>query len=155
MAAVAMAVVDMVKPPPPCWSARKAASAEAGTVWASRFTAQEQTDWEGAGLPVHQAVNWAEGALADRSLWVGFNDRVSDGYAISRSGRTLEVTLNRGLQGSPLTRHFLVSEAIRLHGARLFAPLPSSLTSETGSFVTYDNGEAQIFHTRPKSPFQR
>lgn len=103
----------------------------------------------------HQAVGWAEQKLADRSLWVGFNDRVSTGYQISQDGRALALHLDRTLDVSDATRDFLVSQATLLHGTRLSFPLPSALTLEREAFVTYDNGQAQILHVRPKSPFQR
>ena len=99
----------------------------------------------------YRAVNWAEHALVDRSLWAGFNDRVATGYQISQNGRALPLDLNTALPVSFGTRDFLVSEATRLHGVRLFSPLPL----EADTHLTYDNGKAKIYHSRPRSPLQR
>jgi hypothetical protein len=103
----------------------------------------------------HSAASWADRSLADRRLWVGFNDRVGSGYQISQNGRVLALYLDAFVPVSPATRSFLISPANLLHGSRLSAPLPSALTLETDTFVTYDNGEAQIWHVRPKSMLQR
>lgn len=99
----------------------------------------------------YRAVSWAEQPLNDRSLWVGFNDRLASGYQISEHGRVLPLYLDRTLPVSIRTRDFLISEVTLMHGERLFAPLPFKIDS----FITYDNGETKIYHLRPISPFQR
>jgi hypothetical protein len=103
----------------------------------------------------YEAVSWAERALANQSLWVGFNDRVATGYQVSENGRTLGLGLSNGWPVSISTRDFLISEATRLYAARLFLPLPTQVSLGANGFVTYDNGKAQVYHSRPRSPFQR
>ena len=49
------------------------------------------------------------------------------------------------------TRDRLVSEVTRLRSVRLGEPLPI----EADSLRTYDNGQAQIYHLRPRTQYQR
>lgn len=102
-----------------------------------------------------QAVSWAEQALADQDLWVGYNDRVATGYQVSEDGRILGLSLRQGWPVSISTRNFLISEATRLYAVRLSLPLPTQVSLGANGFVTYDNGRAQVYHSRPSSPFQR
>jgi hypothetical protein len=111
--------------------------------------------WTFYTMGEHAAVSWAEGALADRRLWTGYNSRVASGYQISRNGRPLALYLHGFIPVSSTTWDFLISPAILLHGTRLSVLLPSALTLESNVFVTYDNGETQIWHARPKTMFQR
>jgi hypothetical protein len=97
-----------------------------------------------------QAVSWAESSLQDRSLWIGFNNRVSDGMNITANGNRLSVRLDT-YRPDPGTRDYLISDIMRLQSLRLQVALPV----DADSLVTYDNGQAQIIRLRPHTPFQR
>lgn len=98
----------------------------------------------------YQAAAWSERALVNGSLWVGFNERVAVGYALRTDGRAMEVYLDT-YTVDPYTRDFLLSQATLLHASRVNQPLPAP----ADSLVTYDNGDAQVHHKRPVTPFQK
>ncbi len=98
----------------------------------------------------YQAAAWSERALAGGSLWVGFNERVAVGYALRTDGRTMEVYLDT-YTVDPYTRDFLLSQATLLYASRVNQPIPAP----ADSLVTYDNGDAQVHHKRPVTPFQK
>jgi hypothetical protein len=50
----------------------------------------------------------------------------------------------------PGTQDFLISGVTHSRSVRLAQPLPI----EADSFLTYDNGQAQIYHRRPRTPYQ-
>ncbi len=93
---------------------------------------------------------WADGKLAGRSLWAGLNDRVSAAYRIQQDGQAPDVELDP-YQPLPSTRDFLLSEASLLQSARTGLAIPAG----PGDLITYDNGEAQVQHRRPLTPFQK
>lgn len=96
-----------------------------------------------------QAVAWSDHALAGRTLWTDFDERLTTGVAIREPATRRPVTLeyrNRSIA----TRDILVSRVTRLRSQRLDRPIPV----ENDSFITYDNGEVQIYHLRPRTPFQ-
>jgi hypothetical protein len=96
-----------------------------------------------------QAVAWSRHALAGRTLWTDFDERLTTGIGIREPGIRHPVKLeyrNRSIA----TRDVLVSQVTRLRSQRLDRPLPV----ESDSFITYDNGEVQIYHLRPRTPFQ-
>jgi hypothetical protein len=45
----------------------------------------------------------------------------------------------------------MISDVTRARSVRLGVPLPI----ESDSLLTYDNGQAQIYHLRPRTPYQR
>jgi hypothetical protein len=97
-----------------------------------------------------EAIRWAEGALPGRSLWTAYDERLTTAFGIRTVGRTTELRLD-DYQANPGTRDLLISEVTRARSQRLGSPLPV----EGDSFLTYDNGQAQIYHLRPRTPFQR
>lgn len=97
-----------------------------------------------------QALAWAEGSLADRLVWTEYDERIysaiftRDQYALRQSKLDL-------FEPSIYTRDFLLSDVTRARAERLGAPLPV----EADSLITYDNGQAQVYHLRPRTPYQR
>jgi hypothetical protein len=98
----------------------------------------------------YQAAAWSERALAGGSLWVGFNERVAVGYMLRTEARPSEIYLDTYSVDS-YTRDYLLSQATLLHASRVNQPLPAP----ADSLVTYDNGDAQVHHKRPVTPFQK
>jgi len=97
-----------------------------------------------------QAVRWADQALSDRRLWTGFDERVNVAVSIRQETDRLNVLLDQ-YDREPETRNLLISSITRLRSQRLMEPLPV----RPDDLITYDNGSVQIFHLRPRSPFQR
>jgi hypothetical protein len=96
------------------------------------------------------ALAWAERALSGRNLWTGMDGRVSDAYVIQLGARPLQLDLS-AYQPRSSTRDYLLSVVDRLHALRLGSQLPVPI----GDLLTYDNGQAQIYHRRAITPFQR
>jgi hypothetical protein len=101
-------------------------------------------------LPAEEiALDWADTTLADRSIWCGLDDRLATATLIRRGAVQRTVGLD-AFNVDPSTHDFLISDVMRAQSARLGASLPL----DADMLVTYDNGQAQVQHLRPKSPFQ-
>ena len=97
-----------------------------------------------------QAVRWADQYLINRSMWTEFDERIEAVIGIRTDLSGLKVVLDQ-FEAETTTRDFLVSTVTRLRSLRLGQPLPI----EADSLITYDNGQAQIYHLRPRTPYQR
>jgi hypothetical protein len=101
--------------------------------------------------PAEQAsLVWAEQALRGRSLWTDPIGRVGAGYVIQTGREPVHITLD-SYRPDRSTRDYLLSQTTLLHQLRLGQSLPV----QADSLVTYDNGQAQIYHRRPLTPFQK
>jgi hypothetical protein len=95
-----------------------------------------------------RALDRAEGILEGRMIWIGFDDRLK--VARTLQDPEIDYKINSTLRRFD-TPNILVSDVIEARGARLYASPPR----EADSLLTYDNGQAQIYHLRPRTPFQR
>jgi hypothetical protein len=99
-----------------------------------------------------QAVRWSDGKLVEeRLLWVSFDDRLYSALGAHGNGSLPERIFLDTYEVEPSTRDFLISELTRVRSLRLGVPLPV----EADTLITYDNGQAQIYHLRPRTPFQK
>ncbi|MCL5027324.1 MAG: hypothetical protein M1531_12680 [Chloroflexi bacterium] len=96
------------------------------------------------------AIEWAADTLSQRALWSGFDERMATSIGIRYGIDPRKVRLTMSMVDAGV-RDFLVSDVIRRQSLRLSMPLPV----EGDSLITYDNGQAQIQHRRPRTPFQR
>ncbi|MGE3267924.1 MAG: hypothetical protein AB7P40_04205 [Chloroflexota bacterium] len=96
------------------------------------------------------ALAWADDALRGRAVWTSFDERITTGEQIRRGAEPRAIRLDQ-FDVDEGTRDFLISDVTRAQARRFGVPLPT----EADSLITYDNGEAQIYHARPRSPFQR
>ncbi|NJK80889.1 MAG: hypothetical protein HC876_10770 [Chloroflexaceae bacterium] len=96
------------------------------------------------------ALAWASTALADRSLWVGFDERLIAADTILLGAEREPVELDGWLL-DPTTSDFMVSDILRQRALRLGLPLPVA----ADDFITYDNGKVQVYHRRPLTIYQR
>lgn len=97
-----------------------------------------------------QALDWANIYLTEQRLWVEHDERLSSALSIRTGDEHLDVSLDQAIVDRG-TRDFLISNIIRRRSVRMSAPLPI----HADSLRTYDNGEAQIYHWRPRTPYQR
>jgi len=97
-----------------------------------------------------QAIHWAEGALTGRELWTEFDERLSSAFIIQSGGEKAGIVIKQ-YEALPSSRDLLISDVTRSRSLRLSRSLPVTFDS----LVTYDNGQAQIFHLRPMTPYQR
>jgi hypothetical protein len=100
--------------------------------------------------PELRGLRWVDARASDALIWVGFNERLLEAFNLietpSRARNTFDI---RAV--SPISRDFLISDAIRAQAARLGADLPEIDSSQ----AVYDNGQVQIYHRRPATPYQR
>lgn len=101
-----------------------------------------------------QALEWAAQALPARSLWTERDERI-----IAAMGIRTQVSPLAPQQGTlrlereqlkPETHDLLISDLTRARSLRMDRTLPIG----PDSLITYDNGEAQIYHERPSTPYQ-
>jgi hypothetical protein len=96
------------------------------------------------------ALRWADASLSQRPIWVGLDERLGAAVDVQTGGAPRSVTLDQFTVDAG-TRDLLVSDLIRQQAARLGRPLPVG----PDSLITYDNGRAQIWHSRSKTPYQK
>lgn len=96
------------------------------------------------------ALDWAEKALPGRFVWSEYDERLFTGYGIRAAGQSAQALGDINVP-EPGTRDYLITEVTRARGLRLALPLPT----EPDDLVTYDNGEAQMYHRLPATPYQR
>ncbi len=94
-----------------------------------------------------QALDRAGIILTNRTIWTGFDERlITAGILRDPVGWR-----NKNLVAWNLAdKNALVSDVIQARGRRWFMAPPI----EADSFIVYDNGQAQLYHLRPRTPFQ-
>jgi hypothetical protein len=97
-----------------------------------------------------EAVEWADTTLARRTVWTGYDRRLIEVIDTRSGAEPRRVALDR-LEVNPDTDNFLISELTRIQSHRYDIALPTRFDD----FVTYDNGEVQIYHERPRTPYNR
>ncbi len=96
------------------------------------------------------ALTWADANLKGRLLWVGYDERLPTAFDIRTGLRPLSVGLILDRSRTDV-RDFLVSSVTRARAIRLSQTLPV----QADDLITFDDGQTQIFHRRPHTPFQR
>ncbi|OQY46059.1 MAG: hypothetical protein B6242_08860 [Anaerolineaceae bacterium 4572_78] len=102
------------------------------------------------------AIDWADQRLGNEGLWLGYDDRLYTGYGIQNDINLIVAQTPNGTQLDwgdqyPNTRNYLVSDIIRNQGIRFNSSLPFN----ADSLCVFDNGETQIYHNRPRTPYQK
>lgn len=97
-----------------------------------------------------RALDWVETPLADRYVWTDYDERLVTAIGMRNNLEARQVKLDQ-FQPWEGTRDFLISDITRARALRFGVPLPL----ESDSLVTYDNGQTQIYHLRPRTPYQR
>lgn len=106
--------------------------------------------WQFYSQAEDRAIHWFENSKEKSSLWTDHDERLFAGIGINYIDTDLWANLDT-YAVNPSTRDYLVSTLNRARSLRLKQPLPI----EMDTLVTYDNGEAQIYHARPHTPYQR
>jgi hypothetical protein len=96
------------------------------------------------------AIDWANTALSGRQLWVGYDERLTTASVIRAELTPSQARMVIQTERTPSTRDFLVSDVTRARSARLGQSLPIS----DQDLITFDDGQAQIYHLRPLTPYQ-
>jgi len=92
------------------------------------------------------ALKWADVYLQDAVVWTEFDERLSAAYITEVGNPNYRFTTIL----TPNTRDILSSTVSRLRSIRLGQPLPVP----PDAFQVYDNGTAQFYHLRPRTPYQ-
>jgi hypothetical protein len=92
---------------------------------------------------------WITSHIASAKVWVGMDERLLSAMEFSfhpHEGITFD-----GWSVDAGTRYFLLSAFERMKYMRLKRPLPYFQDENR----VYDNGEVQLYHRRPRTPYQR
>lgn len=95
-----------------------------------------------------EAMDWSAAHLKYANIWTEYDERLRVAYLMAR-GETINSNDFRGVLRLS-TRHLIVSDITRLRSSRLQTALPVP----SDAFRIYDNGEAQVYHVRSRTPFQ-
>ena len=96
------------------------------------------------------AVRWAGPHLAVARVWLGLDSRLLPMLTVSghwQGTRLVGYAARQAADGSDL----LLSDVVRMQAARLAVRLPDVRER----LRVYDNGGASLYHTRPRTPYQR
>jgi hypothetical protein len=106
--------------------------------------------WQYYSAPEKAALLWSEGHSGPRTLWAGLDERLPAAMGICCSDDLDNLTLSGG-RSTLFARDFLSSDIIRARAARvnLDLPIPGD------GLLIYANGKADLYHLRPKTPFQK
>ena len=94
------------------------------------------------------AIHFWDNGYKYRLLWTGANNRLDNAYNMEQLNKGENII--DGYTVDPQVAHALSSTIIKLNNKAYSFPTPT-LWSENRP---YDNGEAQIFHRIPETPFQ-
>lgn len=121
------------------------------STWKAVNEPQVSNKWTFYDLTEVHAIDWADSNLAeDRFLWISFDERLI--VRLAEAARLDDRRIRFDIaEPESQSRDRLLSDLIRARAARFNQPLPI----EGGSFLTYDNGRAQIYHLRPQTPYQQ
>jgi hypothetical protein len=93
------------------------------------------------------ALKWADVHLHNADVWTEFDERLTTAYLTD-----IGESVNRFTYYiTPNTRDLMLSTITRLRSIRLRRPPPVP----PDAFQVYDNGTAQLYHIRPRTPYQR
>jgi hypothetical protein len=98
-----------------------------------------------------RALAWSDARLHDAEIWTDYNERLVVAYETDR-GRSANNNRMFGARALPPTaRNAVVSSVVHLRSSRLglMIPVPAD------AMRVYDNGETQVYHLRPSTPFQQ
>ncbi len=97
-----------------------------------------------------QALEWGDRYSRSEPIWLGWDERLSSAFALD-VGFSEHQNIWDIFAPETTTRLFLYSDVVELQAVRFGRPL---LAGE-GENRIYDNGTAQYYRLRPRTPFQR
>ncbi|MEM7334924.1 MAG: hypothetical protein AAF490_22795 [Chloroflexota bacterium] len=102
--------------------------------------------------PELQAIEFADATLEDTAVWTGYDERLVTAVGIREGLGNYDITLAHDVRQIEDTRNFLVTDITNQRGQRLARPLPVEVGGD--SLITYDNGFAELYHLRPRTPYE-
>jgi hypothetical protein len=118
----------------------------AGLAWSRVYLPARKVwaDFDAIRLKPLAMTQGIEGAARDRPIDEGSTS--SSSGALAHQGLSLDIG-----EVDTETRDFLISRSVRLWSARNGRGLPDTAYA----YRIYDNGEVQIYHLQPRTPYQR
>jgi hypothetical protein len=98
-----------------------------------------------------QAHWWADQHLEGTEIWVDTWPHQHDAILFLKGYSWATNNRYRSGSGETASPHVLMSQGTRLQANRV----PSYLPSTNGRNLVYENGDVQLFHRRPVTPYQR
>lgn len=96
------------------------------------------------------AMVWSDTHLENSRIWTDFNERLAVAFGTDRGDSQRGNAMTGGVGTSLTTRDIVLTDVTRLRSSRLHTPLPIL----PDALRVYDNGQAQVYHLRPETPFQ-
>lgn len=96
------------------------------------------------------AIEWADQNLRNDEIWTELDERLAMAYVTTNIKSAYGNRLYAN-DRNPTTRNLVISDITRLRSQRLQRPLPLP----PDALRVYDNGEAELYHVRPRTPYQR
>lgn len=96
------------------------------------------------------ALTWSDAHLRNDQIWTELDERLAMVY-ITEQGRSANGNGLYADDRNPDTRSLIVTDITRLRSSRLQRPIPLP----PDALRVYDNGEAQLYRVRPRTPYQR
>jgi len=95
------------------------------------------------------ALRWSDAHLKNTEIWTEFDERLIAAFAtVQNQSLNHNVLVNDKIQTA--THNILVTELTKLRGSRLQRALPVP----PDALLIYDNGEAELYRVRARTPFQ-
>ena len=95
-------------------------------------------------------LGWSDDHLRASEIWTEFDERLTSASWTVR-GKSPHQNSFVAFDPPVTTRTFMVSSITRLRAARLRRPVPVP----PDALLVYDNGGAELYHLRPRTPYQR
>ena len=107
--------------------------------------------WMFYSLSEDGAIGWTEEQVRSASVWSGVDERLREVFNLRHRATTQSENTYAAFTLDIEDRYILLSERERLHGMRMGVALP--LVDDW--LQVYDNGDASLYHRRPRTPYQR
>jgi hypothetical protein len=97
-----------------------------------------------------RALEWSNAHLHKTEIWTELDERLAVAFS-TRHGSSANGNAWYASELNPTTRNLIITDVSRLRSARLARPLPIPPDAQR----VYDNGQAQLYHRRTYTPYQR
>ena len=97
-----------------------------------------------------KTLEWADAHLRKNQIWTELDERLAVAF-ITRNGSSRNENGWYAFDLNSTTRNLIVSSVTRLRSTRVQQSLPVPTDAQR----VYDNGEAQLYHRRAHTPYQR
>ena len=93
-------------------------------------------------------LEWSDTHLKSTEIWTEYDERLTAAFRTTSGDSANENSFGDRIQ--PSIRNFILTAVTRLRSSRLRHPLPVP----PDALRVYDNGEAELYHLRPQTPYQ-